>query len=135
MKKYKLFSGLFAAVLVLGACGSDEKDGEAETDAAKEQPQSEKSDTSKQVDEPIDEVDGVPIYEIGQTAIVKRDSGVEYQVTLNSMEFVTEYNGESAADTADLGTRIAVADYTVVNIGDQPLVPDFDTVIHFGMYE
>ncbi len=137
MRKSKLFMGVFAATLILGACGNEEENSEEETteEAQEGETQGEESDSSSQVDEPVDEVDGVPVYEIGQTALVKRDSGVEYQVTLNSVDFVTEYNGESAADTADLGTRIAVADYTVVNTGDQPLVPNFDAVIHFGMYD
>ena len=132
MKKM-LFMSMFATTLILGACGNDDETNE-ENEASAEKNEAEDIQSSNEVDEPADEVDGVPVYDIGQTARVERESGVEYQVTLNSVDFVTEYNGESAGDTADLGTRIALADYTVLNTGDQPLVPDFDTVIHFGRY-
>lgn len=133
MKKM-LFMSMFATTLILGACGNDDETNE-ENEASAEKNEAEDIQSSNEVDEPADEVDGVPVYDIGQTARVERESGVEYQVTLNSVDFVTEYNGESAGDTADLGTRIALADYTVLNTGDQPLVPDFDTVIHFGRYD
>lgn len=93
------------------------------------------STEANEADEPVDEADGVPIYEIGQTALVERENGVEYLVTLNDVSFELEFNGEEAGETADLGTRVAVADYTVVNTGEQPLVPNFDTVIHFGRIE
>lgn len=127
----KLLSVLFVMGLsfVLVACGdsSDEK----ETDTSKEETETEEVNK----EEPAEVTDdGKELYEVGQTTVVERVTGIKYEVTPTKFEVLTDYNGKnieeylSGSIDAD---RILVVTYTVKNIGEKELQPSHDTVIHF----
>ncbi|HIZ70326.1 MAG TPA: hypothetical protein H9808_00890, partial [Candidatus Atopostipes pullistercoris] len=114
---------------LLVACGgsSDEK----ETDTSKEETETEEVNK----EEPVEVTeDGKELYEVGQTTVVERRSGVKYEVTPTKFEVLTDYDGKNIEEyipgsiDAD---RILVVTYTVKNIGEKDLQPSFDTVIHF----
>lgn len=124
----KLLSILFVMGLsfVLVACGgsSDEK----ETDTSKEEEEVNEEEPAEVTE------DGKELYEVGQTTVVERVTGIKYEVTPTKFEVLTDYNGKnieeylSGSIDAD---RILVVTYTVKNIGEKELQPSHDTVIHF----
>ncbi|CAD2074007.1 hypothetical protein GCM10007358_12170 [Phocicoccus schoeneichii] len=127
----KLLSVLFVMGLsfLLVACGdsSDEK----EKDTSKEETETEEI----KKEEPAEVTDdGKELYEVGQTTVVERVTGIKYEVTPTKFEVLTDYNGKnieeylSGSIDAD---RILVITYTVKNIGEKELQPSHDTVIHF----
>ncbi len=127
----KILSILFVMGLsfVLVACGgsSDEK----ETDTSKEETETEEVNE----EEPVEVTeDGKELYDVGQTTVVERVTGIKYEVTPTKFEVLTDYNGKnieeylSGSIDAD---RILVVTYTVKNIGEKELQPSHDTVIHF----
>ena len=129
MKKLLSLLCVMGLSFLLVACGdsSDKK----ETDTSKENTESEEVNK----EEPVEVTDdGKELYEVGQTTVVERVTGVKYEVTPTKFEVLTDYNGKnikefiSGAIDAD---RFLVVTYTVKNIGDKDLKPSFDTVIHF----
>src|SRR5690625_3404087 len=129
MKKLLNFTLVMGLSFLLVACGdsSDEK----KTDTSNEKTETEEV-TKEEPAEVTD--DGKELYEVGQTTVVERVTGVKYEVTPTKFEVLTDYNGKnikefiSGAIDAD---RFLVVTYTVKNIGDKDLKPSFDTVIHF----
>ena len=129
MKKLLSLLCVIGLSFLLVACGgsSDEK----ETDTSKEETETEEV-TKEEPAEVTD--DGKELYEVGQTTVVERVTGVKYEVTPTKFEVLTDYNGKnikefiSGAIDAD---RFLVVTYTLKNIGDKDLKPSFDTVIHF----
>ncbi|MEI3609909.1 hypothetical protein [Pseudogracilibacillus sp. SO10305] len=129
MKKLLSLFCVMGLSFLLVACGgsSDKK----ETDTSKEETETEEV-TKEEPAEVTD--DGKELYEVGQTTVVERVTGVKYEVTPTKFEVLTDYNGKnikefiSGAIDAD---RFLVVTYTVKNIGDKDLKPSFDTVIHF----
>ncbi len=116
MKKYKLFSWLFAAVLVLGACGSDEKDGEAETEAADKTATADEEESNENSE----------VYEIGDTVEVESyEWEIPYQVTVNSFEQTQEYGGESMEDflmNSGETNFLGIVNLTVKNTADEAIM-------------
>lgn len=129
MKKLLSLWLVMGLSFLLVACGgsSDEK----ETDTSKEETETEEV-TKEEPAEVTD--DGKELYEVGQTTVVERVTGVKYEVTPTKFEVLTDYNGKnieeylSGSIDAD---RILVVTYTVKNIGEKELQPSHDTVIHF----
>ena len=129
MKKLLSLLCVMGLSFVLVACGDslDEK----ETDTSNEKTETEEVNK----EEPAEVTDdGKELYEVGQTTVVERVTGVKYEVTPTKFEVLTDYNGKnikefiSGAIDAD---RFLVVTYTVKNIGDKDLKPSHDTVIHF----
>ncbi|MEI3609910.1 hypothetical protein [Pseudogracilibacillus sp. SO10305] len=125
MKKILSLWLVMGLSFLLVACGgsSDEK----ETDTSKEEEVNE--------EEPVEVTeDGKELYDVGQTTVVERVTGIKYEVTPTKFEVLTDYNGKnieeylSGSIDAD---RILVVTYTVKNIGEKELQPSHDTVIHF----
>src|SRR5699024_12426393 len=129
MKKILSLLLVMGLSFVLVACGdsSDEK----ETDTSKEETETEEVNE----EEPVEVTeDGKELYDVGQTTVVERVTGIKYEVTPTKFEVLTDYNGKniekylSGSIDAD---RILVVTYTVKNIGEQELQQSHDTVIHF----
>ena len=127
----KLLSILFVMSLsfLLVACGGESDD--KEKDTTKEETETEEVNK----EEPAEVTDdGKELYEVGQTTVVERVTGIKYEVTPTKFEVLTDYNGKnieeylSGSIDAD---RILVVTYTVKNIGEKELQPSHDTVIHF----
>ena len=129
MKKLLRLLCVIGLSFLLVACGdsSDEK----KTDTSNEKTETEEV-TKEEPAEVTD--DGKELYEVGQTTVVERVTGIKYEVTPTKFEVLTDYNGKnikefiSGAIDAD---RFLVVTYTLKNIGDKDLKPSFDTVIHF----
>src|SRR5699024_9012461 len=127
----KLLSLLFVMglSLTLVACGGEPDD--KDKDTTKEETETE--EVNKEEPGEVTQ-DGRELYEVGQTTVVERVTGVKYEVTPTKFDVLTDYNGKnikefiSGAIDAD---RFLVVTYTVKNIGDKDLKPSFDTVIHF----
>ena len=129
MKKLLSLLCVMGLSFILVACGDSSDD--KEKDTTKEEAETEEVNK----EEPVEVTeDGKELYEVGQTTVVERRSGVKYEVTPTKFEALTDYDGKNIEEyipgsiDAD---RILVVTYTVKNIGEKDLQPSFDTVIHF----
>lgn len=144
MKHIKFILISILLLSILAACGSNDKSnnsaddnnesvginmGNGDNDANDDEIESD-------ADEPVDESEEeIPIFEIGQTALIERSNDVKYEVTVDDFELVDDFNGENIKDrivNANENNKFSVITYTVKNVGSIDLVPDEETVIHFG---
>ncbi|CAD2074002.1 hypothetical protein GCM10007358_12180 [Phocicoccus schoeneichii] len=120
----KLLSVLFVMGLsfLLVACGdsSDEK----ETDTSNEKTETEEvnKEESSEADDKTDE----KVVEVGETVDVESfEWDVPYQVTVNSVDLVSEYNGEDITEyvsNADENIKFLVANTIIKNTSDEPMI-------------
>ena len=120
MKRLLLLALL--GVLTLAACGNEEDNTETTDSGAETEYTEESNDESND----SEESNSGDIYEIGDTAQVESfEWGTEYEVTVNSLDQVDEYNGQAVGDiviNAPDTVFLGVVNLTVKNISDEPIV-------------
>lgn len=134
----KFFSVLASAALVfsLSACGGDDSANEDSANAGDSASNAKEGGLHPGADEPIKTVkDDVPVYEVGQTAVVSTLGKVKYKITVTEVEVLEEYRGRHVSEYlsgAVDNDRFVVIHSTVENIGKVPLNPVKDAYFRVG---
>ena len=122
MKKLLSLLCVMGLSFVLVACGdsSDEK----ETDTSNEKTETE--EVNKEKSSEAGDKTGEKVVEVGETVDVESfEWDVPYQVTVNSVDFVSEYNGEDITEyvsNADENIKFLVANTIIKNTSDEPMI-------------
>ena len=122
MKKLLNLLCVMGLSFILVACGdsSDEK----ETNTSKENTETE--DVNKEESSEADDKTDEKVVEVGETVDVESfEWDVPYQVTVNSVDLVSEYNGEDITEyvsNADENIKFLVANTIIKNTSDEPMI-------------
>ena len=122
MKKLLSLLCVMGLSFVLVACGDSSDEKETDTSNDKTETEEVNKEESSEADDKTDE----KVVEVGETVDVESfEWDVPYQVTVNSVDLVSEYNGEDITEyvsNADENIKFLVANTIIKNTSDEPMI-------------
>lgn len=118
---------------VLVACGGESDDKEKDTTKEETETEEVNKEESSERDDKTDE----KVVEVGETVDVESfEWDVPYQVTVNSVDLVSEYNGEDITEyvsNADENIKFLVANTIIKNTSDEPMITGEYVILRLGI--